>query len=550
MGFVKRNANSKIASRCYLRTIKTNNKYIEGIIVTNLALEKIVNRFRAQIGEYLWHSFTGSEHIDAKTAKFYGLVKDVVEKFYMGKKISILELAPSKNYIAYLLADQYMADVTVMDMSRHSLLEGCRIAREHGLKQKVRMVASDFHSLPFDNSEFDLVYMSGAIHHCKNPTIIFNEVARILKKSGLFYLINEPCKRELSLYEFNCNRIGGGAGITLFEKFLYDSGFLGVFSYPVDGGRPEDLFGMTENWSIPLSTFTKEQSSHFELLDEKYEPTPLTEQEEQLVACTKGDPNEFKEKILNTITTIRDDAKKYLKEKEILMGFSLPSDSKIQELAERNSQIFCENDNTLHGSTVERNKILSMIFGGRVTCLYKKIAEPSHSTKLCALPNLPQSTGEYLVPMKDGEFVLDLSASVLHNIQETPWDLLKNNYPSQDWEHIIESDGKIVSLLNRKNIAYVKINKTIINGILLIRYYAIEIEAPYIVSIYLNNELLVKHNIVRSETRSFIQGFSEISGSITFTLTDLNGTPLELPAHLRLGVLQLIQIQNGNHENE
>jgi len=161
---------------------------------------KVVSKYRAQIGETVWHAFTGSEHIESKSTKFFEQLQGGLKNEYGDKHFSVLELAPSKNFVGCLIAENFDADVTIMDLSKQALIDGKAIADKKGFTKPITRVAADFHDLPFPSGSFDFVYMAGAIHHSRVPENILGEIARVLKPGGLFESINEPCKREFSLY--------------------------------------------------------------------------------------------------------------------------------------------------------------------------------------------------------------------------------------------------------------------------------------------------------------------------------------------------------------
>lgn len=515
----------------------------EGLINMKSKISNFVERFLPQIGEFTWHTFTGSDHIISKTEKFYKLVGRVLDDNFAGKRISILEISPSKNYIGYLISDNYNASVTLLDMSEQALNDGAHLAKENGSISTVRKVCCDFHSLPFNDMEFDFVYMSGAIHHCKNPTLIFNEVARILKPSGFFHLINEPCRRELSLYKFNCNRAGGGSGLTKFEDFLLNSGMLGFFSYPTEGGRPEDLFNMTENWSIPISQFTEGQAAFFDVIEEEYLSMPLTPYEQELISGNVANHDKLAASIASHMQEQCTAASVYLGEKEKLMGFCLPSSEEVTDLSLKIARSISGNNGLLTGGKdTSYNKFITSLFGGSVTFLYKRNSRQCSNQKQLNVPVALQPSGVYVVPITDGHFSMDFSAQKLPSIQNDDFANLKSLFDPQYWEMVTESDGIIKSFLNISSISHIAFADRYENIILCIRYYAIEREDPYTISLSLGDNLLCTHHIVRSETRCYVGGFDTMEGTLRFTLKDDQGNLIDCSGYLRIGVLQILQL--------
>lgn len=58
-------------------------------------------------------------------------------------------------------------------------------------------VVGDMHDLPVGSAVFDLVFMTGTLHHSSAPEQVLREVARALAPGGLAIVINEPVKNAL-----------------------------------------------------------------------------------------------------------------------------------------------------------------------------------------------------------------------------------------------------------------------------------------------------------------------------------------------------------------
>jgi len=61
-------------------------------------------------------------------------------------------------------------------------------------------VVGDAQNLPFDNESYDVVYMNAVLEHVPDPGKAFTEVARVLKKGGIFigYVAFMECFHEIS----------------------------------------------------------------------------------------------------------------------------------------------------------------------------------------------------------------------------------------------------------------------------------------------------------------------------------------------------------------
>jgi ubiquinone/menaquinone biosynthesis C-methylase UbiE len=70
-------------------------------------------------------------------------------------------------------------------------------AYEYGLKNRINCVISDAtKKFPFENEKFDAVFTNGSLHEWKDPLSVFNEINRVLKQNGRFYI--SDLKRNLN----------------------------------------------------------------------------------------------------------------------------------------------------------------------------------------------------------------------------------------------------------------------------------------------------------------------------------------------------------------
>ncbi len=223
---------------------KLNNISIEPNVAPGIDLMPL-------IGEAAWHSVTLDPTIaEVSDDHFKKLVADLKEYGALRPGIKILEVASYAHITGYMFAKNFDADVTLFDVSSSTLRLGRDIAEERGLPiNRVRRVAGDFHSLPFETGEFDVVYIASALHHTWRWRHVLDELLRVTRIGGHLILENEPCRRELCFYRFRTNRIDD---FTMTEKLLDQQGVLRTVAEPYFGSRAEQLFGMTENQEIRL----------------------------------------------------------------------------------------------------------------------------------------------------------------------------------------------------------------------------------------------------------------------------------------------------------
>jgi len=223
------------------------------------------------LGEYLWHSLT----LDASIAQVSEAHLDAIEKALELQLASsvppvILEVGAYAHFTGYRLADERGADVTLLDMSPSTLRVGLQEALRAGAGARgpiVKRVAADFHELPFPDGVFDLVFIASAVHHTLRWRTVVDELMRVTAPGGLVVIENEPCRRAFCAYAFRCNR---SAQFTPLEQELDKQGLLRTVAEPYLGSRPETLFGMVENTSIPLDQLVDVVRESCDLLVERY----------------------------------------------------------------------------------------------------------------------------------------------------------------------------------------------------------------------------------------------------------------------------------------
>jgi SAM-dependent methyltransferase len=98
----------------------------------------------------------------------------------------------------------------------------------------VDIVLQDPYILPFETSSVDLVVSSSCFEHSEMFWLVFNEVMRILKPAGLFYL-NAPSNGLYHRYPVDCWRFYPDAAhalVTWAKRTGTDAGVLESFTAP------------------------------------------------------------------------------------------------------------------------------------------------------------------------------------------------------------------------------------------------------------------------------------------------------------------------------
>lgn len=71
-------------------------------------------------------------------------------------------------------------------------------ANDYGLNNRVEYIISDAQNLPFKENSFDAVFTNGSLHEWQNPKQIFNEIHRVLKPDGNYFI--SDLRRDNSIF--------------------------------------------------------------------------------------------------------------------------------------------------------------------------------------------------------------------------------------------------------------------------------------------------------------------------------------------------------------
>lgn len=102
---------------------------------------------------------------------------------------NVLEIGPGPGY----------AGLEWLKATSDSMLTGCEISREmiklaeknaveYGLEARTNYVESNCMQMPFPDGSFDAVFTNGSLHEWEEPVKVFNEINRVLKPGGIFYI--------------------------------------------------------------------------------------------------------------------------------------------------------------------------------------------------------------------------------------------------------------------------------------------------------------------------------------------------------------------------
>lgn len=108
----------------------------------------------------------------------------------------------------------------------------------------VDIVLNDPYSLPFESDSVDIVLSSSCFEHSEMFWLVFLEVMRVLKPTGLFYL-NAPSAGSFHRYPVDCWRFYPDSGKALISWSKRNGGNAQLLeSYIQKGGNWQDFVGV------------------------------------------------------------------------------------------------------------------------------------------------------------------------------------------------------------------------------------------------------------------------------------------------------------------
>ena len=397
----------------------------------------------AIMGEVLWHSLTIDPTIDEVSKQHFKKIKSIIDVHYekpnAKRPIKILEIAAYAHTTGYSLASDMAAEVVLTDISVDTLALGQREAgSDLGMLPTVKRVAADFHDLPFVDGQFDIVYISSALHHTWDWQEVLNEMVRVLASGGLLYIENEPCLREFCFYRFRTNRPDQ---FRPFEKTLKQLEIIHTIAEPYLGSRPEELFGMVENQTIPLDELFSVLLMSGDIKEKVLLPELCMDgfENEVINMRSKGE-NAVRLFISDTLKSGVKKAAAYLEKNDIALGYGIPDSVEIDSMAEQISKKVLALD--VDESTEEFREGISKLFGASVTVLLQKRGElPDRLPSFDLLYDWGKRNDVMISYPDTVEAVLNRIKDVLPNIQSASEAKLREVYPSADWSIAVSENG-------------------------------------------------------------------------------------------------------------
>ncbi|AXV38340.1 MAG: hypothetical protein CIT01_09075 [Methanobacterium sp. BRmetb2] len=109
----------------------------------------------------------------------------------------VLEIGPGPGYLGLeWLSKTQGTKLQGIEISRDMINMARRNSKEYELENRVEYVDCDAQDMPFDENMFDGVFSNGSLHEWSQPIKIFNEIHRVLKPGGRYFI--SDMKRDMN----------------------------------------------------------------------------------------------------------------------------------------------------------------------------------------------------------------------------------------------------------------------------------------------------------------------------------------------------------------
>lgn len=132
--------------------------------------------------------------------------KKVIQKVLDTSPQSILDIATGTGDLALEFSAKSNANVTGLDLSEGMLSIARKKVKNTPLEEKIVFTKGDSEALPFENESFDAITVSFGIRNFQNLDQGLSEILRVLKKGGLFVILETsvptkiPFKQGYAIY--------------------------------------------------------------------------------------------------------------------------------------------------------------------------------------------------------------------------------------------------------------------------------------------------------------------------------------------------------------
>ena len=109
-----------------------------------------------------------------------------------------LEIGPGPGYLGLdWLKNTQGTRLKGLEISKAMIALAQRNSAEYGFLNRIEYVKGDAQRMPFEDNYFDAVFSNGSLHEWAHPEDVWNEIARVLKPRGKYYI--SDLRRDMNI---------------------------------------------------------------------------------------------------------------------------------------------------------------------------------------------------------------------------------------------------------------------------------------------------------------------------------------------------------------
>jgi hypothetical protein len=227
---------------------------------------------------------------------------------------------------------------------------------------------------------------------------------------------------------------------TPFEKKLEELGIIRTIAEPFLGSRPETLFRMVENQSMPLGAILEAVRSACSLLEVTLQPeTTMGSFEQEVVSRMRRQGSDSTEWLTKRLNDLIEQARGSLTDIDRGLGFALPTENEIKSLCERTAHAVAAMPSD--ENSWEFKKALSELFGSPVRLTARKEGRVERKQSAPITRGYPEIDDVVIAMPPDVARLLDPRACLLPEIQSADQDVLRRYFRDSDWTAVASANN-------------------------------------------------------------------------------------------------------------
>jgi hypothetical protein len=232
-----------------------------------------------------------------------------------------------------------------------------------------------------------------------------------------------------------------------FETALAKAELSRIIGDPIPGSRPEILFGMIENQTVPLGGL-KAELRRWGTIEEFTAGTNemIGDFEKALLARRNGTDQEIEQFLLSELTRRVDEVRPSLTPDDVALGYSLPSEAELKELAERTAPLVRQLP--ADSSSDEYVDGTAALFGAAVKLVVRKNGRTRTKPSKPLRYSWGSRAGVVIGYPPEVNRLLEGALDLLPDVQTAPEHELRKAFPSDDWT-LVDTEVKVRVLVSR-----------------------------------------------------------------------------------------------------